>query len=330
MKETTYIFNSGTLKRENNSLVFEYEDGKKHIPIENIKEIFVFGELNINKRLLEFLANKEILLSFFNHYGYYIGSFYPREHYNSGYMILKQADFYNKNEERLKLAKKFITGAIKNTLVVLKYYNRRGKNLTKAIEDIENILKGLDSKATIEESMSVEGQVKQKYYECFNEILKEEDFKFITRSKRPPKDYINTLISFSNSMIYTYILGEIYKTHLDPRIGYLHTTNFRRFSLNLDVAEIFKIVVGDRVIFSLINKRIINSKDFDKNMGGISLNDNGKRKFLEKMEEKLKQTIRHNTLKKDVSYRRLMRLELYKLEKHFIGEKEYSPFIMEW
>ncbi len=330
MKETVYIFNSGTLKREDNSLVFEFESGKKPIPVENIKEIFVFGELNINKRLLEFLAQKEIIVSFFNHYGYYIGSFYPREHYNSGYMILKQADFYNREGERLKLAKSFITGAIKNTLVVLKYYNRRGNELTSSIEEITDMERLLDSKGTIEESMAIEGQVKQKYYECFNKILKNEDFKFTARTKRPPKDYINTLISFSNSMIYTYILGEIYKTHLDPRIGYLHTTNFRRFSLNLDIAEIFKVAIGDRVIFTLINKKIVGPKDFDKNMGGISLNDSGKKKFLQQMEEKLKQTIKHNSLKREVSYRRLMRLELYKLEKHLIGEKDYSPFIMEW
>ena len=85
----------------------------------------------------------------------------------------------------------------------------------------------------------------------------------------------NALISFSNSIIYTQVLSEIYQIHLDPRIGYLHTTNFRRFTLNLDVSEIFKPVIGDRTIFPCINKKIITEKDFDKDLKGIILNDRG-------------------------------------------------------
>jgi len=178
--------------------------------------------------------------------------------------------------------------------------------------------------------MAFEGQIKQTYYSAFNEIIKNPDFSFIIRTRRPPKDYLNALISFSNSIIYTMVLSEIYQTHLDPRIGYLHTTNFRRFTLNLDVAEIFKPVIGDRTILSSINKGIIAHKDFDKSLNGIVLNDSGKKKFLQLLEGRIKQTIRHHSLKKQVSYRRLIRLELYKIEKHLMEEKEYSPFVMDW
>jgi CRISPR-associated protein Cas1 len=178
--------------------------------------------------------------------------------------------------------------------------------------------------------MAFEGQIKQTYYSAFNEIIKNPDFSFIIRTRRPPNDYLNALISFSNSIIYTMVLSEIYQTHLDPRIGYLHTTNFRRFTLNLDVAEIFKPVIGDRTILSSINKGIIAHKDFDKSLNGIVLNDSGKKKFLQLLEGRIKQTIRHHSLKKQVSYRRLIRLELYKIEKHLMEEKEYSPFVMDW
>jgi CRISPR-associated protein Cas1 len=131
-------------------------------------------------------------------------------------------------------------------------------------------------------------------------------------------------------MIYNYALSEIYQTHLDPRIGFLHTSNFRRFSLNLDIAEIFKPVIGDRVIFSVLNKNIITKNDFEKDMEGIILKDNGKKKFLQQMEERLKSTINYKKLNRNVSYRRLIRLELYKLEKHLMDEEEYLPFVMEW
>jgi CRISPR-associated protein Cas1 len=127
-------------------------------------------------------------------------------------------------------------------------------------------------------------------------------------------------------MLYTTVLGEIYRTHLDPRIGYLHTTNFRSFSLNLDVAEVFKPILVDRLIFSLINKKQIQAKHFAKHLEGIYMNDAGKETFVKEYDEKLKTTIKHPGLKRNVSYRYLIRLEMYKIEKHITGEKEYVPW----
>lgn len=330
MKETVYIFSSGVLKRKENTLYFESEEGKTFIPVEQVREIYAFGEVDINKRVLEFLARKEIMLSYFNYYGYYVGSFYPREHYNSGFMILRQAEAYLDFGMRLNLAMQFVSGAAKNCLKILKYYNRRGKDLEKDINEIEELSGEIESADDIEPLMSIEGKIKKLYYNSFNAIIDNPEFSFKARRKRPPGDPINALISFANSIIYTSVLGEIYQTHLDPRIGYLHATNFRRFTLNLDVAEIFKPVIGDRAIFSVINKNIITSKDFDDDLNGIFLNDRGKKRFLEHLEERFKQTIKHSKMKRNVSYRRLMRLELYKLEKHLMGEDIYTPFVMEW
>ncbi len=331
MEETIYIFTSGTLKRKDNTLLFETEDKtKKYIPVENVKEIFAFGEIDINKRLLGFLSEKEITLSYFNYYGYYMGTFYPREHYNSGYMILRQAEFYMDIEKRMIIARQFVTGAVKNTLKIMKYYDRRGKDLKKEIDIVEELMSNIDNQESVATLMATEGQIKQAYYRTLNSIIDSDDFSFTRRSKRPPKDYLNALISFANSMIYVYALNEIYRTHLDPRIGFLHTSNFRRFSLNLDIAEIFKPVIGDRTIFSVINKKKITKRDFDNDLKGILLNDSGKRKFLESIEERLKQTIEHSKIGKKVSYRRFVRLELYKLEKHLMGEELYEPFVMDW
>ncbi len=331
MKESIYIFSNGRLKRKDNTLFFETEEGnKKFIPVENVKEIYAFGEIDLNAKILNFLSRKEIILHYFNYYGYYSGSFYPREHYNSGYMILKQSKHYFDDKKRLFIAQKIIEGAAKNTLKVLKYYNRRNKDLEIFIEQIESLKEKALIQDSIEQAMAFEGQIKQTYYRAFNNIIDNPEFSFEARTKRPPKDYINTLLSFANSIIYTQVLSEIYKTHLDPRIGYLHTTNFRRFSLNLDIAEIFKIIIGDRTIFSVLNKKIITEKDFDKNFDGILLKESGKKQFLKKLEERMKQTIKHSGTKKHTSYRRLIRLELYKLEKHLMDEEIYKPFIMDW
>jgi CRISPR-associated protein Cas1 len=161
-------------------------------------------------------------------------------------------------------------------------------------------------------------------------ILNDEDYYFDKRTKRPPKSRINSLISYGNSLLYTIILSEIYKTHLDPRIGFLHATNFRRFTLNLDVAEIFKPIIIDRIIFTLINKKILNATHFLKEIDRTYLNDKGAQIFVRYLEDKLKTTIKHKSLNRKVSYRRIIRMELYKIEKHLMGEKIYSPFIIRW
>ncbi|PMP82993.1 MAG: subtype I-B CRISPR-associated endonuclease Cas1, partial [Caldisericum exile] len=254
----------------------------------------------------------------------------PREHLNSGYMILKQAEHYLDPEKRLNLARKFVEGAVLNIEKVLNYYHRRGKNISETLERVSNLKEKILTCKDTEELMAIEGNIREYYYKAFNIILDNKHFIFEGRSKRPPLDRLNTLISFGNSLLYTYILSEIYKTHLDPRIGFLHTTNFRRFTLNLDVAEIFKPIIVDRVIFTLVNKDMIKASHFEQLVKGLVLNDKGKKLFIEEMENKLQSTIMHKKLGRHVSYRHLIRLELYKIQKHLIGEEEYKPFIAEW
>lgn len=295
-----------------------------------MKEIVVFGEASFNKRFLEFLTQKEIILHFLNEYGYYVGSFYPREHYNSGYMILKQAEFYLEELKRLDLAKRFIRGAAANIINVLRYYDNRGKALNKSIQQINNLTEKIQLCSAIDELMAIEGNIREVYYACFNIIIGKAAFEFNGRNKRPPRDRINALISYGNTMTYITVLSEIYKTHLDPRIGYLHATNFRRFTLNLDVAEIFKPILVDRLIFSLLGRNMLKGSDFETKVGGILLNDRGRKLFVQEWEDKLRTTIKHRELGREVSYRRLIRMELYKIEKHLMGEKEYQPFVSRW
>lgn len=330
MKKAIYLFSDGELRRKDNTIFFENEKGRKYIPVENTDELYIFGEVDINKRFLEFVTQSKIIIHFFNYYGYYIGSYYPREHMNSGYMILKQAEYYLDYEKRVEIAKKFVKGASKNMLQVIRYYKNRGKALSDIEDDIEELMNSIDKYLTIEEMMAIEGNIREYYYKSFDIILDNSDFVFEQRTKRPPKNYLNTLISFGNSMMYTAVLSEIYKTHLDPRIGYLHATNFRRYTLNLDIAELFKPIVVDRIIFTVVRKNMITKEDFERSAQGILLKDKGKMIFIQQFEDKLKSTIKYKELGRNVSYRRLIRLELYKLEKHLIGESTYSPYIASW
>ncbi len=330
LKKSLYVFSEGELKRKDNTLVYETEAGKRYLPVEDIKEIMAFGEVNFNKSLLEFVSKKEILIHYFNYYGYYMGTFYPREHLNSGYMILKQAEYYQDPLKRLIIAQAFVRGAYRNIRQVLKYYQNRGRELSEIIASIENMALGIGDCQEINRLMALEGHMREKYYSAFDVIINKKDFQFQERTRRPPKNHLNVLISFGNSIIYTMMLSEIYKTHLDPRIGYLHTTNFRRFTLNLDAAEIFKPIIIDRLIFTLLDKKMITKDNFEKQAEGLLLKEKGKKTFVEELDKKLETTIKHKSLGRSVSYRRLLRLELYKLEKHLMGEQLYEPFVASW
>mgnify|MGYP000987228160 CR=1 FL=1 len=330
MKKTIYVFNDGEFKRRDNTLYFETEEGKKFIPVEDVSQIVVFGEVTLNKRFLEFLTQKEIILHFLNNYGYYVGTYYPREHLNSGYMILKQAEHYLDPDRRLIIAREFVRGASLNMIEVIRYYKNRGKDLADEIERITVLLEKIDSCQNVDELMAIEGNIRDTYFDTFNRIITKKDFEFNGRNRRPPQDRINALISFGNTLAYTAVLSEIYKTHLDPRIGYLHTTNFRRFTLNLDVAEIFKPILVDRIIFSLLARNMLRTAHFEKKANGILLNDKGRKVFVEEWENRLRTTIKHRELGREVSYRRLIRMELYKLEKHLIGEQNFEPFVSRW
>lgn len=150
---------------------------------------------------------KKSAFIFFNYYGYYSGTFYPREHLNSGYVILKQAEHYLDYDKRIVLAREIIQTATRNILVILKYYNSRGINLGKEMESIESKIDKMEHMSKIEQLMALEGNIRDEYYNCFNKIINNFDFKFTIRSKRPPLDNINSLISFGNAIMYTTILG---------------------------------------------------------------------------------------------------------------------------
>ncbi len=331
MKKSLYLNASGTLERKQNTLFLELETGEtRYFPIEQIAEIHCFGEVNLNKRLLEYLTRQGVPVHFYNYYEYYVGTYYPREHNHSGYLTLKQAEHYLDEAKRLELARRFVQGGLQNIRRVLRYYASRGKEVADVDDAVDRHLTRLEEAQSVEQLMQVEGQAREVYYTAFDRILENEDFAFESRSRRPPANRMNALISFGNSLMYTLALSEIYRTHLDPRIGFLHATNYRRFSLNLDVAEVFKPILVDRTILSVLAKQQIRAEHFGEELGGVYLNEEGRKIFLQAWEEHLQSTFTHRRLKRKVSYRTAVRLDLYKIEKHLIGEKPYEPFVAYW
>ncbi len=392
-----YVLSNGRVKREDNSLIIENSEGvKKPVPVEDVDSIYLYGEVDLNTRLLNFLTSKKITLHVFNYYGFYAGSYYPREYLHSGFMLVQQVAHYSDNTKRMVLARELVRASAHSMLRVISYYaNRKSGTLAASSEEDPEPVGEIDSKAPlnytapedseqesavdatveivltdstetvqdpfesaiefdvelkslwslhasitilaeqinskhqINDLMGIEGKMREQYYQAWRHIL-QDGWAFDKRVRRPPDNEVNALISFGNSVAYTACLGEIYRTQLTPTISYLHEPGARRFSLALDLSEIFKPLIVDRAIFRIINTGQLTAKHFDSSLNGCYLTDAGKKIFLQALEERLSTTIKHRVLGRHVSYRHLIRLECYKLIRHLTGVQEYHAFRAWW
>ena len=338
MKRSFYLFNPGIMERKDNTLKYtpvkidddgtEHSQPPRYIPIEDVAEMYVFGSLRANSALYNFLGQKDIPVHFFDYYENYTGSFMPRDGLLSGRALLAQAKAYQSKKKRTQLASKFIQGAAWNMVMNLNYYHRRGKELGSTINDIKALAKTLPLATDVEEVMGIEGNIRKLYYAAFDVIL--DDFKMGARTKQPPENEVNALISFGNMMCYTETLRAIHQTQLNPTISFLHTPGERRYSLCLDISEIFKPIIVDRVIFKVLNKHALGPQHFDHKLNSCLLNQKGKLIYVKAMEDRYNETFRHRSLGRNVSYKHLIKLECYKLLKDILGIEEYKPFKMYW
>jgi CRISPR-associated protein Cas1 len=334
MKKSYYLFNPGRMSRKDNTLKFTpvdengVEGTPKYIPVETVDNLFAFGSLDANSALYNFLGQRHISVHFFDYYEHYTGSFMPKDFLLSGKMLLAQCKVYETKAKRLEIARKLIEGAGANILKNLNYYNNRGKDCSLQIASIENYLITLQDMPDVESIMGIEGNIRQTYYQAWEIIIN--DFTMGNRVKMPPSNEVNALISFTNMLCYTSCLDALYHTQLNPTISYLHSPGERRFSLALDLSEIFKPILVDRLIFSLLNKKQIQANDFDKQMNSCLLKPGSRKTVVKAWEEKLTETIKHRTLGRNVSYKHLIKLECYKLSKHLLGLETYKPFKAWW
>lgn len=302
---------------------------KRVIPVEDVDAIWAFRELDLNARVLNFLAQKKIPVHFFNYYGFYAGSFYPREYLQAGFLLVKQVRHYSSNLKRLKISRELIGAALHNILRNLRYRDSRGVDLLKETEAVQTEVLRLESVKTINELMACEGRARAAYYQAFEKIIKR-DVEFKKRVRRPPDNMVNALISFTNGLVYSSVLTQIYRSQLDPTISFLHEPGFRRFSLALDLAEVFKPILADRLIFRLFNNGQLSEKHFAQDLNCCYLKDSGRKIVLREWDARLQTTIEHRRLKRKVSYERLIRLECYKLVKHLTEVEEYKGFRAWW
>lgn len=355
MKNNIYIFSNSILSRKNNTFKIEkisdveavheidiYEDERervilpspkyegdgdpKYLPAETIEAFYSFGEVRFNSQFLKCLSYYSIPLHIFNYYGNYVGSFIPVDSEADGSIILVQSSFYFDYQKRLYIAKNILEAAARNILDNLNTYLYEGVELEDEIISINSLLDLIRIASSIDELRGIEGNIRNIYYQCWTNIFKQK-FEFEKRIKNPPIGIVNSLISFGNSLLYAVCISEIYRTRLNPYIGFIHEAGDKKHSLAYDISEIFKPIITDKVIFKMINLKMISEKDFKVKNEFYLLKENAKQKFVEEFERRLSTVITHKRLNRRISYRSLIRMECFNLINYMTGKlKSYEPY----
>lgn len=319
------ITKNGNLLRIDNSFVFEKESGGKiKIPINKINIINIYSHVNLTSDLFQFLNKYNIAINFFQPFtGNYFGTFLYKDIKMSSTISIKQLNAYQYN--RVYYIKRFYIGMINNMIFVLKKYqknNNYGEKITEIIKDIRNNLRKIE-KETFDFSnyMLFEAGIWQEFYKSLNLILNKE-FNFEKRTKRPPENRVNSLISFINMKLYAQIFNTLKITQLDYRIGFVHELQGNRFSLALDIADIFKPYLSIYFIIYIINNKKILNSDFENRK--FNLSEEGLLKLNKEFYKFMNETVYMNNLKRHVSKNQLIKIECYKLVKHFLTNNDYE------
>ena len=330
MDRNYHIFSDGRIERNNDTVRLVTEDGeKKYLPIERAEAIFLHGQVDFNTRLVSFLNDHGVAMHVFGWNDYYAGSIMPERGQTSGRTIVAQVNAYEDTSHRRSLAASFVLGSIHNMRTNVVYYDSRDRELGSVISALDETAAQVDEALPIPELMGIEATARKAYYRAFNEILPE-SFELSGREYNPPPNEVNSLLSFGNALVYANCVSAIRATTLDPAISYLHEPGERRYSLSLDIADLFKPVLSDRVTFRLVNRGQIGLDDFEEELGACLLTERGRKTYSMEFEEMLEQTVEHPALGRKVSYQYLLRLEVYKLKKHLLTGEEYEPFERWW
>ncbi len=316
MKYPLFITQHGRLERERNALVFSGQLVRKTIPLAQINEIHCLARVSLTSGAIELLSEKKIPVHFYTTTGNYRGSFIndasPR-----GKLHLAQAEHHLNPGKRLHLAKTIVEG-IQNAMAFT--LSRWGINPVKL-----NSVKVEGE--TVDEIMGKEAELWNHFYRYFGKAIGVEDFK---RTRRPPEDEVNALISYANAVLYGLAFSSVIRAGLDPAIGYLHSVNDRRHSLPLDLADIFKPLYVFSTIKTALENGVFTKKDFSRKRRGVYLTRECKKKLLSALTETLGRTVYYKPWRRSMSYRFMMDYEARRIRKHVTGEKEYKAFRPWW
>lgn len=319
---------------------------KVRVPLIKVTQVVVYGDATLTSPALAALLEQKVDICFCSHYGRFRGRLAPPMGKNS-LVRLAQHQAHNDPVRSLRAAKGFVYGKLANMRTLLLRANRKrdDEDIAAATESIKGVMEQVeelepDADAPLPEPsdpqagtlygtlLGLEGSGTAFYFGVFERLLRD-DWRFERRTKRPPRDPVNALLSFGYVLLMNQVASAVSVVGLDPYVGFLHSSQFGKPALALDVMESFRPVVVDSVVITLLNNRMLTEDDFEEKFGAWRLSDDGRRTFLTKFEERLNTEIKHPVFGYKVTYRRCLELEVRLISKWLTGEVgEFEPFMV--
>ena len=334
LQNNLYITTQGAyLHKEQETLVIDVEKKKvKQLPIHSIQSINCFGNVMVSPFLVGFCGENSVNLAFFTEYGRFLGRFHGKQ---TGNVLLRKAQYKMAETQPEPIARNIIAAKITNTRSVLyRHLRNHGENaaIKPVITQISEALYRLKKAETLDTIRGIEGEVAACYFSVFNQLIlpkQKTDFSFTKRSKRPPLDPVNALLSFLYSVVGNDIAAALQGVGLDAQLGFLHRDRPGRSSLAQDILEEFRAWFVDRLALSLINKRQIKASDFtDGVSGAVTIKDEARKTLLQAFQERKQEEIQHPFIEEKTPIGLLPHIQAMLLARHLRGDLEtYPPFI---
>ncbi|HPE59345.1 MAG TPA: CRISPR-associated endonuclease Cas1 [Thiolinea sp.] len=317
--ETLFISKEAQLRQHENTLQVKIGEQKRSLPIEKLSHVVLLAESRLNSRLLGLCGKHGVRLSVFDYYGYFKGAFEPADKHPAGKVKLQQAALLLDDGRRMAVAREVVRGAGHNMAANLRYYQYRGnEDMKPPVAAMQKLMAKIPKATDTNGLMGIEGQLHQFYYAAWAMIHEALDFG--KRVRRPPNNPVNCLISFLNQLVYTVVRHEISKTHLEETFSLLHAPGYGRASLSLDLAEPFKPVLTDMLIFRMVQRRMLDENWFEQHEGVCLLTETGRRQVAEQFALRLEEQYQGR------SFRNWIYREALALEREVLGVAEYESF----
>jgi CRISP-associated protein Cas1 len=271
-------------------LVKRKEEILAEVQLPLLEQILIFGKSQVTTQVIRACIRQDVPIVYLSRMGYCYGRIIPIER---GYRQLARYQQQLNLGERLLVARKIVKAKIKNSRVLLQRQARRTdlESVKFAVSTLDYLMEQAEKASSHDRLMGFEGASAQSYFSALGECLSNEDFVFMARSRRPPLNPVNAMLSFGYQVLWNHLLALIEVQGLDPYQGCLHEGSYRHPALASDLIEEFRAPIVDSLTLYLVNRKIMNSEDFAFHEGGCFLNDSGRKKYLgafvQRMEEEI-------------------------------------------
>lgn len=335
---TLFITTQGAyLTRDHQTLRVKIDgQAKLAVPLHHLDGVVCFGRVTVSPAALAACGEARLALSYLTEQGRFVAGVVPPIH---GNVLLRRQQYRLADDEaaRLRMARPMIAAKIQNARNTLLRAARDGaadedaKALRSAASRLAALLTGLPGAMELNSARGIEGETARTYFSVFTRMVRHdrETFRLARRSRRPPRDPVNALLSFVYALVRHDCESAIQAAGLDPAVGYLHADRPGRPSLALDLMEEFRALTADRLVLAMINRRQVQAGGFAVDAaGGVSMDDKTRRALLVAYQQRKREEVTHPLLEESVPVGLLPHLQARLLARTLRGDLDDYPALV--